>query len=236
VVVDELVTGAAELELDKATFELIGDEVLVWLVETWGIPAGVAGMTTGETVLERLWETSNPDIDAVNALDTETPVLVNGAWLLNAARDIVLEDAEPASAKLVLGTLRDDTIRLILLLSATGLLTAELLLSGIDIATADDSVLELGSMLGDVMSIEDVTASGEEEATLLIVEGDTISIVLLPNVLIVLGAIAGWEVTLETIEIAVEELCESADDKDVWLAPLTGITPTLMPPALTLTT
>jgi hypothetical protein len=34
VVVDELVTGAAELELDKATFELIGDEVLVWLVET----------------------------------------------------------------------------------------------------------------------------------------------------------------------------------------------------------
>jgi hypothetical protein len=148
-------------------------------------------MTTGETVLERLWETSNPDIDAVNALDTETPVLVNGAWLLNAARDIVLEDAEPASAKLVLGTLRDDTIRLILLLSATGLLTAELLLSGIDIATADDTVLELGSMLGDVISIEEVTASGEEEATFLIVEGDTISIVLLPNVLIVLGAIAG---------------------------------------------
>jgi hypothetical protein len=91
----------------------------------------------------------------------------------------------------VLGTLRDDTIRLILLLSATGLLTAELLLSGIDIATADDSVLELGSMLGGVMSIEEVTASGEEEATFLIVEGDTISIVLLPNVLIVLGAIAG---------------------------------------------
>jgi hypothetical protein len=148
-------------------------------------------MTTGETVLERLWETSNPDVDAVNALDTETPVLVNGAWLLSAARDIVLEDAEAASAKLVLGTLRDDTIRLILLLSATGLLTAELLLSGIDIATADDSVLELGSMLGGVMSIEEVTASGEEEATFLIVEGDTISIVLLPNVLIVLGAIAG---------------------------------------------
>jgi hypothetical protein len=236
VVVDELVTGGAELELDKATFELIGDEVLVWLVEIWGIPAGVAGMTTGETVLERLWETSNPDVDAVNALDTETPVLVNGAWLLSAARDIVLEDAEAASAKLVLGTLRDDTIGLLLLLSATGLLTAELLLSGIDIATTDDSVLELGSMLGDVMSIEEVTASGEEEATLLIVEGDTVSIVLLPNVLIVLGAIAGWEVMLETIEIAVEELCKSADDKDVWLAPLTGITPTLMPPALTLTT
>jgi hypothetical protein len=148
-------------------------------------------MTTEETVLERLWETSNPDVDAVNALDTETPVLVNGAWLLSAARDIVLEDAEAASAKLVLGTLRDDTIRLILLLSATGLLTAELLLSGIDIATADDTVLELGSMLGDVISIEEVTASGEEEATFLIVEGDTISIVLLPNVLIVLGAIAG---------------------------------------------
>jgi hypothetical protein len=148
-------------------------------------------MTTGETVLERLWETSNPDVDAVNALDTETPVLVNGAWLLSAARDIVLEDAEAASAKLVLGTLRDDTIGLLLLLSATGLLTAELLLSGIDIATTDDSVLELGSMLGDVMSIEEVTASGEEEATLLIVEGDTVSIVLLPNVLIVLGAIAG---------------------------------------------
>jgi hypothetical protein len=229
------VTGVAEFELDKATFELIEDEALAWLVETWGIPAEVAEMTPGELVLDRLWEIGNPDVDAVNALDTETLVLANGAWLLSTARDIVLDDAEAASVGLVPGALKDDKSRLLLLLIATGLLITELLLGEIDIATADDSVLELGGMLGDATTIEEVTASCEEAATVLIVEGDTTSVVLLPELSVVLEGIPGWE-TLDWMESAAEELCGFADDKDVWLATPTGITPTLTPPALTLTT
>jgi hypothetical protein len=237
VVVDELVTGVAELELDKATFELTEDEALAWLVETWGISAEVAERTTGETVLERLWDITNPEVDAVNALDREIPVFVNEAWLLGAARDIVLDDAEAASAWLMLGTLEDGTrLRLLLLLSATGLLIIELLLGDIDTVTADDIELELDIMLGDATTMGEVTASCEEATTALLVEGDTISIVLLPRVPIALEAIADWEVTLEMIDIVDEELCGFADDKDVLLATPTGITPTLTPPALTLTT
>jgi hypothetical protein len=148
-------------------------------------------MTPGELVLDRLWEIGNPDVDAVNALDTETLVLANGAWLLSAARDIVLDDAEAASVGLVPGALKDDKSRLLLLLIATGLLITELLLGEIDIATADDSVLELGGMLGDATTIEEVTASCEEAATVLIVEGDTTSVVLLPELSVVLEGIPG---------------------------------------------
>jgi hypothetical protein len=80
VVVDELVISVAELRLDWATLELMAEEVLAWLVETWGILTE----ETGGTRLEELWEVDDPDIavEAAKALDTEPPTLANGAWLV----------------------------------------------------------------------------------------------------------------------------------------------------------
>jgi hypothetical protein len=255
-VVDELVIGVAELRLDWATLELMAEEVLAWLVETWGILTE----ETGGTRLEELWEVDDPDIavEAAKALDTETPTLANGAWLVEETRGIMLDDAETVSSRLtlgtfdddtlrlpilgtfdedalrllMLGTLRDDAIRLLLLLDATGMTTTELLLNEVGKLTADDVALKLGRTLDSVTLVEGEIAGCEESTATLTVGEDTTSTMMLLEAPTVLEAIAGWEGMLEVTESAVEELCGLADDKDVWL----GMTPILVLPTPMLTT
>jgi hypothetical protein len=274
-VVDELVTGVAELrldwatlelledailaidvaalELDWATLELVAEEVLAWLVEIWGVLTEDTGMTTGGSKLEELWEVDNPGVvvEAVKALDTEIPTLVNGAWLVEEARDMMLDDAEIGSPRLILGTFDDDAdalrllmlgtfdddaIRLLLLPDVTGITTTELLLNDVGKLTADDVVLELGRILDGVTSSWEEIAGCEEITVTLTVGEDMISAVMLLEALTVLEATAGWEGALEVMDSAAEGFCELADDKDVWLVPLTGMTPTLILPTPMLTT
>jgi hypothetical protein len=189
-------TDVAELELDWDTLELITDEMLACVVEIWGILTEDTGMTTVGSRLEELWEVDNPGVAvaAVNALDTETSTLVNGAWLVEEAREMMLDDAEIGSPRLtlgtfnddadalrllMLGTLDDDALRLLLLLDATGTTATGLLLCEVGKLTADDIVLELGRMLDSVTSTEEGTASWEETTLVLTVKEGTLAAVLL---------------------------------------------------------
>jgi len=79
----------------------------------------------------------------------------------------------------MLGTLDDETPRLLLLLDTTGTTTTELLLCEVGKMTADDIVLELGRMLDSVMSTEEATAGCEEATLVLIAREGTIAAVLL---------------------------------------------------------
>lgn len=112
-------------------------------------------------------------------------MLVNDAWLVDTARETTLDDAEAASARVVPGTLNDDTLRL-LLLGASDVPATELLLSETGTITADEIVLELGRMLDDAIPTDEETASCEEGTMALTVGRGTVSAVLLleaPSVL-----------------------------------------------------
>ena len=112
-------------------------------------------------------------------------MLVNDAWLVDAAREVALDDAEAASARVVPGTLTDDTL-ILLLLGASEVPVTELLLSETGTVTADEIVLELERTLDDAIPTDEETASCEEGTTALTVGRGTVSAVLLleaPNVL-----------------------------------------------------
>ena len=116
-------------------------------------------------------------------------MLVNDAWLVDAAREVALDDAEAASARVVPGTLTDDTLRL-LLLGVSEVAATELLLSETGTVTADDIVLELGRTIDDVTPTDEETASCEEGTMTLTVETGTIFIMLLLEAPAVLEATA----------------------------------------------
>jgi hypothetical protein len=137
---------------------------------------------------------------------------------------------------LILGTFDDDAIRLLLLPDVTGITTTELLLNDVGKLTADDVVLELGRILDGVTSSWEEIAGCEEITVTLTVGEDMISAVMLLEALTVLEPTAGWEEALEVMDSAAEGFCELADDKDVWLVPLTEMTPTLILPTPMLTT
>lgn len=61
----------------------------------------------------------------------------------------MLDDVGAASTRLVPGTLKGDTLELLLLLAVIELPITELLLSEVGAATAGDIVLELGRTLDD---------------------------------------------------------------------------------------
>jgi len=65
------------------------------------------------------------------------------------ATGTVLDDVGAASTRLVPGTLKGDTLELLLLLAVIELPITELLLSEVGAATAGDIVLELGRTLDD---------------------------------------------------------------------------------------
>jgi hypothetical protein len=243
----------AELELDRATLELIVEETLAWLVKTWGVLTEDTGMTTGGSKLAELWEFDNPGVavEAIRALDTETPTLVNGAWLVEEAREMMLDDAEIGSPTLtlstfdddadalrllMLGTFTDDVLRLLLPLDATGMTITELLLNGVGKLTAEDVVLMLGRTLDSDTLTEEEMVDCEEITATLTVGDDITSAMMLLEVLTMLVAAADWEGALVVTEGATVGFCRLADDKDVWLVPLTGMTPILILPTPMLTT
>jgi hypothetical protein len=226
---DELKIDVTELELGRTTLELIGDEVLAWLDEAWGALTEDTGRIAGEAVLEELWDADGP------GTATEIPMLVNDAWLIDAAREVTLDDAEAASTRVVPGTLTDDTLRL-LLLGASEVPVTELLDSETGTVTADEIVLELDRMLDDAIPTDEETASCEEGTMALTVGRGTVSAVLLLEAPNVLDAIADWERPLEMTGSVAEELWGLADENSVWLVLSTGMTPILVLPALTLTT
>jgi hypothetical protein len=169
--------------------------------------------------------------------ETVSPRLILGTFDDDALRLLMLGTFDDDALRLLmLGTLSDDTIRLLLLLDATGMTTTELLLNETGRLTADDVVLELGRTLDSDMLREEEIAGCEEGTATLTVGEDITSTVMLLEAPTVLEAIAGWEGMLEVTESAVEELCGLADDKDVWLVPLTGMTPILVLPTPMLTT
>jgi hypothetical protein len=233
-----LAIDEAKLELDWATLELITDEMLTRVVETWVILTEDSKVGTAGSVLEEVWEIDDPGvaIGAVKTLDTESPTLVNWARLEDVAREIVLGDAGTVSPRLMLGTFTDDVLRLLLLLDATGVTTTELLLNEVGKLTADDVVLELGRILDGNTLTEEEVGDCEEITATLTVGNDMTSAVMLLEALTVLEATAGWEGALEVTESATEGVCGLADDKDVWLVPLTGMTPILVLPTPMLTT
>ena len=94
-------------------------------------------------------------------------------------RGIVLDDVEAASARLVAGTLKSDTLKLLLLLvDAIELPTAELLLGNVGTATTDEVGLELGRIFDDATFTDEETSSCEEGITNPPVERGTLSDVL----------------------------------------------------------
>jgi hypothetical protein len=116
-------------------------------------------------------------------------MFVKEAWLVDTAREIALDDAEIASARVVPGTLKDDALRL-LLLGGSEVPATELLLSETGTVTADETVLEIGRMIDDVTPTDEETASCEEGTMALTVETGTIFIMLLLEAPAVLEAIA----------------------------------------------
>lgn len=134
-------------------------------------------ITTNETVLEELRETGNPGA-TVDALGIEAPTFVKEAWLVGMARGTVLGDVEAVSARLVAGTLKDDTLDLLLLLDTIELPTIELLLSETGTPKMDEVAVELGGILDDARWTDESTTSCEEEITDPTVERGTASDVL----------------------------------------------------------
>jgi hypothetical protein len=234
-----LAIDVAELELDWATLELIVDEMLTCVVETWGILIEDSETRPARSVLEEVWESDDPGIvvDVVKTLDTERPMLVNGVRLEDVAREIVLDDAGTVSPpRLMLGTFTDDVLRLLLPLDTTGMITTELLLKEVGKLTVDNVVLELGSTLDSGTLTEEEVADCEEITAMLTVEDDMTSAMMLLEVLTILEVTAAWEGALDVTESATEGFCAIADDNDVWLVPLTGMTPILILPTPMLTT
>lgn len=90
---------------------------------------------------------------------------------------MVLEDANTASGRVVTGTLRDETLKL-LLLDAIELPTAEPLLGNVGAATTDEVGLELGRIFDDSTFTDEVSTSCEEGITDPPVERGTVSDVL----------------------------------------------------------
>lgn len=146
------------------------------------------------------------------------------------------DDDADALRLLMLGTFTDDVLRLLLPLDATGMTTTELLLNGVGKLTAEDNVLMLGRTPDSDTLTEEEVADGEEITVMLTVGDDMTSAMMLLEVLIMLEATADWEGLLVDTESATEGFCRLADDKDVWLVPLTGMTPILILPTPMVTT
>lgn len=89
----------------------------------------------------------------------------------------MLEDADTASGRVLPDTLKDDTLKL-LLLDAIELPTAGLLLGNVGTATTDEVGLELGRIFDDATFTDEETSSCEEGITNPPVERGTLSDVL----------------------------------------------------------